>query len=111
MTFRSTHPLRRYLRLGARFYLVVGLLLVYLLIVVYGLLPQKHELRPVDFELFELLGGHAATALCVSKLHAASKHRGAVPEGLVDLSKPNASNEVGQGSPHNGSAPASDVGP
>jgi hypothetical protein len=39
-------------------------------IVIYSVLPQKECFLPVDFELFKLLGAHAATALMGALLHA-----------------------------------------
>lgn len=41
-------------------------------IAVFGLLPQKPDLGPLDRELFELLATHAATALYCTSLHAKS---------------------------------------
>jgi hypothetical protein len=37
-------------------------------IAIFGLLPQKEGLAPVDFELFDLLATHAATALFCTRL-------------------------------------------
>ena len=56
-------------------------------IVIYEFLPQKHGLQPVDFELFELLGGHAATAVYVSKLYAASERKRTTLQGFLELLK------------------------
>jgi hypothetical protein len=39
-------------------------------IVIFHLLPQKPGLEPLDYELFDLLGTHAAAALYCTKLHA-----------------------------------------
>lgn len=39
-------------------------------IVVHRLLPQKPRFEPLDFELFKLLGAHAATALVGARLYA-----------------------------------------
>jgi regulator of replication initiation timing len=36
---------------------------------IFRLLPQKNGLEAIDYELFNLLAGHAATALYLSKLH------------------------------------------
>jgi nitrate/nitrite-specific signal transduction histidine kinase len=55
------------LRLGER---VLGV------ISVFGLLVQKTDLEPVDYELFNLLASQAATALYASSLHAAARERG-----------------------------------
>lgn len=38
-------------------------------IVLFSLLPHKPGLRELDFELFDLLGTHAATALYCTRLH------------------------------------------
>jgi hypothetical protein len=56
------------LRLGDR---VVGV------ISVFGLLVQKDDFEPVDYELFNLLASQAATALYASGLHAAAGARAA----------------------------------
>jgi nitrate/nitrite-specific signal transduction histidine kinase len=37
-------------------------------IAIFGLLPQKQELAPVDHELFDLLATHAATALFCTRI-------------------------------------------
>jgi len=39
-------------------------------IAIFGLLPQKSDLGPLDLELFDLLATHAATALYCTSLHA-----------------------------------------
>lgn len=39
------------------------------MVVIFGLLPHKPQLEPLDHELFELLATHAATALYCSSLH------------------------------------------
>lgn len=54
------------LRLGDR---VIGV------IAVFGLLVQKGDFEPVDYELFNLLASQAATALYASGLHAAATSR------------------------------------
>jgi hypothetical protein len=56
------------LRLGER---VIGV------IAVFGLLVQKDDFEPVDYELFNLLASQAATALYASGLHAAASARAA----------------------------------
>jgi hypothetical protein len=48
-------------------------------IVVYDVLPHKERFLPVDYELFKLLGAHAATALVGALLHA---HGGGVVPGV-----------------------------
>jgi GAF domain len=47
-------------------------------IVLFSLLPHKSELQELDFELFDLLGTHAATALYCTGLHARTAARVAV---------------------------------
>lgn len=42
-------------------------------IALFGLLPQKNGIEPVDRELFSLLASHAATALYCTRLHAAQQ--------------------------------------
>lgn len=54
---------------------------------IYRLLAQKEAFHSVDLELFELLGGHAATALYVTKLYAASERKRNTLEGFIDLLK------------------------
>ncbi len=44
-------------------------------IVVYRLLPQKSGLEDLDFELFDLLAMHAATALRFTALEAEARAR------------------------------------
>jgi hypothetical protein len=39
-------------------------------VAVFRLLPQKRRFEPLDFELFKLLGAHAATALVGARLYA-----------------------------------------
>ncbi len=39
-------------------------------IVIFALLPHKQELADLDYELFDLLGSHAGTALYCTALHA-----------------------------------------
>ncbi|HVS66069.1 MAG TPA: GAF domain-containing protein [Thermoanaerobaculia bacterium] len=56
------------LRLGDR---VIGV------IAVFGLLVQKGDFEPVDYELFNLLASQAATALYASGLHASATARAA----------------------------------
>lgn len=39
---------------------------------IFSLLPQKQGLEPIDYELFDLLASHAATALFCTRLYAES---------------------------------------
>ena len=58
------------------------------LIVIFRLLAQKEAFDAVDYELFELLGGHAATALYVANLYAVSERKRSTLEGFIGLLKP-----------------------
>jgi hypothetical protein len=55
------------------------------LIRIYKLLVQKHSLQTVDFELIELLGKHAATAIYSAQLHARSERKRQTLEGVVEI--------------------------
>jgi hypothetical protein len=54
-------------------------------IAIYALLRQKQSFRQVDFELFDLLGGHAASALYVSSLYLVSERKRNTLQGLMSL--------------------------
>ena len=54
-------------------------------ICIYGFLSQKHRLAHVDYELFTLLAGHAATAIFSAKLYTESKRKLNTIQGLIDL--------------------------
>ena len=54
-------------------------------IAIHRLLVQKSGFEAVDFELFDLLGGHAATALYGSTLYRMSERKRTTLEGFVDL--------------------------
>lgn len=54
-------------------------------IILYRLLPQKKQLEKVDYELFTLLAGHAATALFSAKLYSASERKLTTIQGLLQL--------------------------
>jgi putative methionine-R-sulfoxide reductase with GAF domain len=56
-------------------------------IAIFSLLLQKDKFGSIDFELFELLGGHAATAIYVSHLYSASERKRCTLEGFIDLLK------------------------
>ncbi|HWR97977.1 MAG TPA: GAF domain-containing protein [Candidatus Methanoperedens sp.] len=56
-------------------------------IVIYSLLEQKPSFSPLDFELFNLLAGHAATALFASKLYAESERKLSTIQGFLELLK------------------------
>lgn len=55
------------------------------LIALHRLLLQKDGFQALDFELFELLGGHAATALYVAKLYGLSERKRSTLEGFIEL--------------------------
>ncbi len=56
-------------------------------IALYSLLRQKQEFRAVDLEMFELLGGHAGSALYVSSLYGVSERKRNTLEGLISMLK------------------------
>jgi transcriptional regulator with GAF, ATPase, and Fis domain len=56
-------------------------------IVIYKLLDQKTEFMNVDYELFSMLAGHAATALFSSKLYSQSEKKLMTIQSFLDLLK------------------------
>lgn len=54
-------------------------------IVIYKLLQQKESFREVDYELFTLLAGHAATAIFGAKLYSESERKLSTIQGFMDL--------------------------
>ncbi len=54
-------------------------------IVIYSLLEQKSRFAEVDYELFTLLAGHAATAIFSSKLYSESERKLTTIQGFIDL--------------------------
>ncbi len=54
---------------------------------VYKLLTQKSEFSNVDYELFNLLAGHAATAIFSSRLYTQSERKLCTIQGFLDLLK------------------------
>lgn len=54
-------------------------------IAIYKLLVQKDSFSAVDYELFTLLAGHAATALFSSKLYSQSERKLSTIQGFLDL--------------------------
>ncbi len=54
-------------------------------IALFRLLQQKVSFAPVDFELFTLLAGHAATAIFSSRLFTESKRKLSTYQGFLDL--------------------------
>jgi hypothetical protein len=54
-------------------------------IAIYRLLAQKTGFTPLDHELFTLLAGHAATAICAARLHSLSERKLNTIQGFIDL--------------------------
>ncbi|BCR05117.1 hypothetical protein DESUT3_21860 [Desulfuromonas versatilis] len=54
-------------------------------IVIYKLLVQKDHFAEVDYELFTLLAGHAATAIFSSKLYSESERKLSTMQGFIEL--------------------------
>lgn len=54
-------------------------------LVIYKLLMQKTEFAAVDYELFTLLAGHAATAIFSSRLYSDSERKLSTIQGFIDL--------------------------
>ena len=54
-------------------------------IVLYKLFQQKSEFVDVDYELFTLLAGHAATAIFSSKLYTESERKLTTIQGFINL--------------------------
>jgi transcriptional regulator with GAF, ATPase, and Fis domain len=54
-------------------------------ITLYKLLVQKDSFSAVDYELFTLLAGHAATALFSAKLYSQSERKLSTIQGFLDL--------------------------
>jgi len=56
-------------------------------IAIYKLLVQKQMFTNVDYELFTMLAGHAATALFSSKLYSQSERKLTTIQSFLDLLK------------------------
>jgi transcriptional regulator with GAF, ATPase, and Fis domain len=54
-------------------------------IVLYKLLPQKTQFANVDYELFTLLAGHAATAIFSAKLYSEAQRKLKTIKGFMEL--------------------------
>jgi len=54
-------------------------------IAIYKLLQQKKQFANVDFELFTLLAGHAATAIFSAKLYTESERKLSTIQGFINL--------------------------
>lgn len=55
------------------------------LLVIYNLLVQKEKFSNIDYELFNLLAGHAATAIYSAKLYSQSERKLSTIQGFLDL--------------------------
>lgn len=55
------------------------------LLVIYSLFVQKEQLDPIDFQLFSMLGEHAATALFSSALYSKSERKRQTYQSFMDL--------------------------
>jgi hypothetical protein len=62
------------------------------LLVVYKLLIQKDSFEAIDMELFDLLAGHAATAVRAAQLYARSERKASTLEGLLQILKDTSAN-------------------
>ncbi|MGW8273218.1 MAG: GAF domain-containing protein [Thermodesulfovibrionales bacterium] len=56
-------------------------------IVIYALLTQKEDFTSVDYELFNLLAGHAATAIFSARLFTQSERKLTTIQSFLDLLK------------------------
>jgi transcriptional regulator with GAF, ATPase, and Fis domain len=56
-------------------------------ITIYKLLVQKQAFSNVDYEMFTMLAGHAATALFSSKLYSQSERKLTTIQSFLDLLK------------------------
>jgi len=54
-------------------------------IVIYKLLVHKRQFTSVDHELFALLAGHAATAICSSRIYMGSERKLSTIQGFIEL--------------------------
>ena len=54
-------------------------------LVLYKLLEQKQQFADVDYELFTLLAGHAATAIFSARLYSESERKLSTIQGFLDL--------------------------
>jgi regulator of replication initiation timing len=54
-------------------------------IVIFKLLQQKDGFSPLDHELFNMLGGHAATSLFAARLYSQSERKLNTIQGFIDL--------------------------
>jgi nitrate/nitrite-specific signal transduction histidine kinase len=54
-------------------------------IAIFGLLQQKRSFSALDQELFDVLAGHAATAIFAARLHSQSERKLSTIQGFIDL--------------------------
>ena len=54
-------------------------------IAIFSLLQQKDGFTALDHELFNLLGGHAATSLFAARLYSQSERKLSTIQGFLDL--------------------------
>lgn len=54
-------------------------------VILFKMLPQKTKFQEVDRELFNLLAGHAATALFAAKLYSESERKRTTMQGFIEL--------------------------
>ena len=54
-------------------------------IAIFSLLQQKNGFSALDHELFNVLGGHAATALFAAKLYSQSERKLNTIQGFIEL--------------------------
>ena len=54
-------------------------------IAIHSLLQQKDGFTPLDYELFTLLAGHAATSIFAARLHSQSERKLNTIQGFIDL--------------------------
>ncbi len=57
------------------------------MIALFKLLVQKAHLTPTDYELLNLLAGHAATAIVSSRLYFDAERKLKTIEGFIELLK------------------------
>jgi GAF domain-containing protein len=54
-------------------------------IAIFSLLQQKEGFSALDHELFNLLGGHAATSIFAARLYSQSERKLSTIQGFLDL--------------------------
>ena len=80
---RRSRAIGRWKRLA---YIFAGVTcLVIGVIGVYGLFVQKDGFAEVDYDLFDMLAGHAATAVFSSRMYSDSERKLSTIQGFIDL--------------------------